>query len=245
MNMNVISAMAGINDGTFCKEFAKDNVDIITLGGFNTDLESFKAGLETMAKGRKEFFTCPHHLSEDITEFVEEIRGHNPSWNGKISVNLRATEVKSYSVVYANENVDIIEINAHCRQPKMVEAGCGQALLTDTARLQEVLEEVTTNSNKEVSLKIRTNVEDVKMKELLDIINSYKLDYLHVDATLPGVEHADYDAINMITSNTDIHVIGNNNVKTRSDYEKMIESGASSVSIARSAREGKVDEIFE
>ena len=43
--MNVLSAMAGISDGEFCKKFTKQNVDIITLGGFNMDLPCFKAGL--------------------------------------------------------------------------------------------------------------------------------------------------------------------------------------------------------
>lgn len=242
--MNVLSAMAGISDGEFCKKFAKDNVDIITLGGFNIDLESFKAGLEVMAKGRKEFFTCPHHLSEDVTEFVQTIHDHNPSWNGKISANLRGTSVKSFNVLYENENVDILEINAHCRQEKMVEAGTGEAILKNKKFLNELMEEVTTNSGKEISVKIRTNVDGVDTLEIVDILNSYDIDYLHVDATLPGVEHADYDMINRISNHTNIHIIGNNNVKTRQDYEKMIDSGASSVSVARAALEDKVDEIF-
>jgi len=63
--MNVLSAMAGINDGEFCKKFTKQGVDIITLGGFNMDVPTFKAGLENISKyDRKEFFTCPHHISE-------------------------------------------------------------------------------------------------------------------------------------------------------------------------------------
>ncbi len=243
--MNFLSAMAGINDGEFCKKFTKQGVDVITLGGFNLDLDTFKAGLENMGQDRKEFFTCPHHISEDIDEFIDTITDYNPSWKGKISVNLRASEAASYGVLYKNKQIDIFEINAHCRQKPMLEAGTGQALLTNTTLLEEMLEEVTTNSRKEVSVKIRANVENVDTLKIVELINSYNVDYLHVDAMNPGIDEADYDIINRISSNTDIHIIGNNSVTTREDYLKMIESGADSVSVARVALNGDINHIFQ
>ena len=78
--MNVISAMAGITDGEFFKKFTNQNVDMITLGGYNSDIESFKAGLENSVNNRREFLTCPHHLSVEISEQVELIKEYNPSW---------------------------------------------------------------------------------------------------------------------------------------------------------------------
>jgi len=242
--MNVLSAMAGINDGEFCKKFTNQGVDLITLGGFNLDLETFKAGLENMTKDRKEFITCPHHISEDITEFIDVIKEYNSSWKGKFSVNLRASSPKSFSVLYGNEDIDVFEINAHCRQPSMIKANTGQALLQDTTLLQEILEEVTTNSGKEVGVKIRANVEGVDILKIVEIINTYNIQYLHVDAMKPGIMEADYDILNKIASNTDIHIIGNNCVTTREDYEKMIENGASSVSVARAALDGDISHIF-
>ena len=242
--MNILSAMAGNNDGEFCKKFTNQGVDIITLGGFNLDLKTFKAGLENMSNDRKEFFTCPHHISEDIDEFIEVIRDYNPSWKGKISVNLRASEASSYGVLYKNKNIDIFEVNAHCRQEPMLEAGTGQALLTNTSLLEEMLEELTTNSKKEIGVKIRANVENVDTLKIVEIINSYNVDYLHVDAMNPGVDEADYDIINQISSHTDIHLIGNNSVTSREDYLKMLENGADSVSVARAALQGDISHIF-
>ena len=243
--MNVLSAMAGINDGEFCKKFTKQGIDVITLGGFNMDVPTFKAGLENISQNkRKEFFTCPHHLSEDLTEFIDIIRDYNPQWKGKISVNLRATNSEPFALLYNNENIDIIEINAHCRQAPMIEAKTGQVLLSNPNVLSEMLEEVTTNSGKETSVKIRANVEGVNILEIVELIESYNVDYLHVDAMKPGVDTADYDILNKICSNTSVHVIGNNSVRTHEDYLKMIENGADSVSVARAALEGDIDHIF-
>ncbi len=243
--MNVLSAMAGINDGEFCKKFTKQGVDVITLGGFNMDVPTFKAGLENISKdNRKEFFTCPHHISEDLTEFIEVIRDYNPQWKGKISVNLRTTTPEPFALLYNNKDIDIIEINAHCRQEPMLEAKTGQYLLSEPKVLSDMLEEVTTNSGKETSIKIRTNVEGVNILEIVELIESYNVDYLHVDAMKPGVDTADYDILNTICSKTSVHVIGNNSVRTHDDYLKMIDNGADSVSVARAALEGDIDHIF-
>jgi TIM-barrel protein len=243
--MNVLSAMAGINDGEFCKQFTRQGIDLITLGGFNMDLPTFKAGLENMTQDRKEFFTCPHHISEDITDFINIIREDNPSWKGKISVNLRATSPDSFGVLYNNEDIDIFEINAHCRQEPMLEAGTGQALLKNTQLLADMLEELTTNCDKEIGVKVRANVENVDLLSVVEIIESYNVKYLHVDATNPGVDEADYDILNKVCSNTSIHVIGNNSVTTHQDYLNMINNGADSVSVARAALTGNISHIFE
>lgn len=243
--MNVLSAMAGINNGEFCKKFTEQGVDLITLGGFNLDLDTFKAGLENMTNGRKEFINCPHHISEDISEDVKVIREYNPSWNGKISVNLRSTTTDSFKLLYANDDIDVFELNAHCRQQPMLDAGTGQALLHNTSLLCEMLEELTSNCKKEIGVKIRANVEGVNTLEIVEMINSYNVQYLHVDAMKTGSPEADYEIINRIASNTDIHIIGNNSVTTREDYEKMIENGASSVSVARAAQTGDITHIFQ
>ena len=42
-----------------------------------------------------------------------------------------------------------------------------------------------------------------------------------------------------------MHLIGNNSVTTREDYEKMLDSGADSVSVARAAMDGDVTNIFK
>lgn len=243
--MNVLAAMAGISDGEFCKKFTKQNVDIITLGGYNIDLETFKAGLENSVSDRQEFITCPHHLSEDIDEQIEIIRKYNPKWKGLISANLRGVRAESFNAVYKNENIDIIEINAHCRQPATVEAGSGEALLKNTDVLYEIIDSVTSNMDCDVSVKIRANVEGVDTLDIVEHIETYPVKYLHVDAFNPGVNEADYDIINKIASQSNLHLIGNNSVTNYDAYQKMLDSGADSVSVARIAMDGDLTNIFK
>ncbi|WP_455645813.1 tRNA-dihydrouridine synthase [Methanosphaera sp.] len=242
--MNVLSAMAGITDGEFCKKFTKQNVDMITLGGYNTDMESFKAGLENSVDNRREFLTCPHHLSVEVSEQVELIKEYNPSWNGLINVNLRGTKPDSFKLLKDNKDIDILEINAHCRQTATVNAGAGQALLQNTDLLSEILEEVSQHSNYDLCVKIRANVDNVDTLKIIELIESYNVKYLHVDATNPGVMEADYDILNKITSSTNMHVIGNNSVTCHEDYLKMKNTGVDSVSVARAAMDGDVTHIF-
>ncbi|MDO5825219.1 MAG: tRNA-dihydrouridine synthase [Methanosphaera sp.] len=243
--MNVLSAMAGINDGEFCKKFTKQNVDIITLGGYNIDLETFKAGLQNSIDDRQEFITCPHHLSEDIDEQINIIKEYNPKWKGKISANLRAVSADSFKAIYKNTQLDIAEINAHCRQKATQEAGAGQALLKDEKTLLEMVEAVCENTTFDISVKIRANVEGVDTLKIVESIESYPVKYLHVDAFNPGVDEPDYEIINRIASITNMHVIANNCITSHERYQKMLDYGASSVSVARAALDGDISHIFQ
>ncbi|MCD7782097.1 MAG: tRNA-dihydrouridine synthase [Methanosphaera sp.] len=241
--MNVIAPMAGICDGEFTKKFTKENVDMILLGGYNSNLETFKAGLENSKNDRQEFLTCPHHLSDDITEQIEIIREYNPSWNGIIGVNLRGTDVESFSILKNNNDMDVLEVNAHCRQEATVNCGAGETLLRNESLLSDILEEVTTHPY-DISVKIRANVDCVNTISIVELIESYDVKYIHVDAMKPGIMSADYDIINKISKITSKHLIGNNSVTSHEDYEKMLESGADSVSVARATLEGSVSHIF-
>ncbi|WP_302290256.1 tRNA-dihydrouridine synthase, partial [Methanosphaera stadtmanae] len=168
-----------------------------------------------------------------ISKQVEIIRNYNPSWQGLISVNLRGIKPESFRVVKNNKNIDILEINAHCRQEAVVKAGAGEGLLKDKKRLSQVLDEVS-SYDMDVSVKIRANVCGVDILEITKLI----------DATNPGIMEADYEIIEEVSNNTEIHLIGNNSVTTHDDYMKMINSGADSVSVARAALNGNIQDIF-
>lgn len=237
--------MAGITDGEYCKKFTKQNVDIITIGGFNADLQTFKAGLENGANKRKEFLTCPHHLPEDLYEQSEIIHNYNPKWNGLISANIRATKPEAFETLTDVKGIDIIEVNAHCRQIPTVTSGGGQALLENPTILSSILDYLDDKMKKDVSVKIRCNVPNVNTLEIMDIISSHNVKYLHIDATNPGIDTADYDCLNKISNHCNMHIIGNNSVKTHDDYVKMLDNGADSVSVARASLEGDLTKIFK
>ncbi len=243
--MNVLAAMAGISDGDFTKKYTKENVDMIILGGYNSDLETFNAGLENRRNGRREFLSRPQQLSEYISDEINKIREYNPSWKGIIATNIRGTKVESFKLLRENRDIDVLEVNAHCRQPATVACGAGEELLRKPELLSDILEEVTEHTMHDISVKIRANAPEVDTLSVIDLINSYDVKYIHVDAMKPGVMEADLDIIEKISKNTDIHIIGNNSVKTKEDYDNMLSAGADSVSVARATLEGSIKHIFE
>ena len=241
--MNMIAAMAGITDSNFLKQYMKDNIDIITLGGYSCHNETYNAARKIVDRGRCEFIVKPEDLADHINCEVNKLRNYKPKWKGKICANIRATNPESFKNL-DNCNVDIIEVNAHCRQPEMIKAKTGQTLLGDIKRLEAIIEYVCDNLKCELSLKMRANVDNIDTIEIIEMLESYPIQYIHIDAMKPGVMMADLDIINTISNITSKHLIGNNSVKTHKDYINMINSGADSVSIARAAVNCDIDEIF-
>ena len=108
------------------------------------------------------------------------------SWNGMVSVNLRAMTPDPIIEVSRLKNVDVVEINAHCRQPEITDLGCGQALLKNPSHLEKFTREVVKKAKSKVSVKIRANVPGVDEIRTVKAIDNADADYIHVDAMKPG-----------------------------------------------------------
>ena len=158
---------------------------------------------------------------------------------------MRAVSADSFKAIYKNTQLDIVEVNAHCRQEATQDAGAGQALLKNEKVLLEMIDALCENTSFDISVKIRANVEGVDTLKLVESIQSYPVKYLHVDAFNPGIDEADYEIINRIASITDMHIIANNSVTSHERYQKMLDAGASSVSVARAALDGDITHIFQ
>ena len=122
--------MAGITNGQFCSKMSIYGFDLLTLGGYNADKNAINAGLKIIERGRPEFNINENELYHHIKEEIKLIKSHN-NYNGQVSVNLRSSSPNPIIEISKIKELDIIEINAHCRQPELVESGCGQALLKD------------------------------------------------------------------------------------------------------------------
>lgn len=243
--MNILGAMAGICDGNFTKIFTNQNVDIITLGGFSCDIPTYKASCMIKNQGRREFTIKPCDLNKFIQDNVKIIQDFNSEWMGKIMVNIRGCMPESFKLLKNNSSIDILEVNAHCRQKPVRCANAGQSLVENLEVFEEIICEVSSHENYETSVKLRANVENVDILEVIDIINNYPVKYIHVDAMKPGIMDADYDIIREISENTHKHIIANNSVTTHENYQKMLEHGAESVSVARAALSGDITHIFK
>lgn len=235
--IEVLAPMAGITNGNFCLKMASHGFDMVTLGGYNADKLTIEAGCRIIQRGRPEFDIKEEELLPAIKKEANIIKN---SWDGKISVNLRSVSFEPIVEISKLPEIDVVEINAHCRQPEITDIGCGQALLYDTQKLYDFTKNVVKRSKSKVSVKIRANIENVDDIEVSKVIEEAGADYLHLDAMKPGYNHADYNIIKSIKENTKIFVIGNNSIRNLKSARDMISAGADGISIARATLKGSV-----
>ena len=229
--------MAGITNAEFAMKLIPYGFDTVTIGGYNTDKESIDACEKIIARGRKEF----NYPKEEIYRVIEnEVNTIKDNFDVSVSANLRGTTPDPLIEISKIANLDIIEINCHCRQEELVEACCGQAMLL-RPDLEDYINEVVKKSQSQVSMKVRANVEGVDNLEIAKLAEDCGVDYLHIDAMKKGVRDADFDLIKQISDNTNIFIIGNNSINSIAQAEKMLKAGANGISIARAAIGGKLN----
>ncbi len=226
-NPIALAPMAGIADSAFANQRAGD-AGLVVLGAFNLDEGSMKVASELAARGRKEF------ISDEPMEFIKkEIRAVTSGT--AVAVNVRSTTLGPLieAAKLVKEEGAILELNAHCRQPEMLDAGLGEALLKDFPRLSEWIRAIK-ETGVVLSVKVRANiVDDVQLARIIDKAGA---DIIHVDATLEGFG-TDLDAIMTYRDATRKFLIGNNSVTDFADAKDMFSWGADMVSVARGVLE--------
>ena len=212
--------------------------NVATLGGYSLDESTIEASKRIIERGRKEFDFPLDVIFNHIENEVASIK--NVHSDVKVSANVRATTPQPIIEAGNIKDLDIIEINCHCRQNEILAIGCGQNML-NRPDLSDFISQVVDNVKSEVSVKIRANVESVDTFEIADLIENAGADYLHVDAMKKGVFEADWELLEKICNNVDIKVIGNNSVNSQENLKKMISTGVDGFSIARSVISGNLD----
>lgn len=230
--------MAGITDARFLNKVIPFGFDTATLGGYSLDAPTIEASEKIIKRGRNEFHFPQKEIFTHIENEVNLIKKQHP--NVKVSANVRSTTFEPIVEVSKIDNLDIVEINCHCRQEEILAIGCGQNMLKRDD-LEEFISNIVDNASCKVSVKIRANVEGVNTLEIAKLIENAGADYLHVDAMKPNVFDADYDLLTKICSNTNIKVIGNNSINSEEKIEKMLKTGVYGFSIARAVISGKLN----
>lgn len=236
--IKVVAPMAGITDSEFLNKVIPFGFDVATLGGYSLDAPTIEASKKIIARGRKEFdFPLDKIFSHIESEIASIKKVHS---DVKVSANVRATTPQPIIDVGKIKNLDIVEINCHCRQKEITDIGCGQEMLKRTD-LGDFVSQIVDNVDCEVSVKIRANVEGVDTLDIAHIIDDAGADYLHIDAMKKGVFDADYNLLRDICNNVKIQVIGNNSVNSKLNAQNMIGTGVSGFSIARGVISGNLD----
>lgn len=230
--------MAGITDAEFLNKVIPFGFDTATLGGYSLDAETIEASEKIIKRGRNEFHFLQDEIIGHIKKEVNLIKKQHP--DVKVSVNVRSTTPQPIIEVSKIDNLDIVEINCHCRQEEILAIGCGQNMLK-RGDLADYIKDVVDNASCEVSVKIRANVEGSDTLKIAKLIENAGADYLHIDAMKAGIFDADYDLLTEICSNTNIKVIGNNSIDSEQKIEKMLKTGVYGFSIARELISGKLN----
>ena len=218
--------LAGITDSKFASKFS--NAGLIVLGGYNLDGRTNEAARKEVARGRFEF------VSDDPMNFLEQELAASRDLT-TIAVNVRAASLEPYvqAAHLAKKYGAILEINAHCRQPEMVELGAGEALLRDVPRLCEYIREIKKTG---VVLSVKTRANVVNDVELAKAIENAGADIIHIDAMRP--QGVDISVIKRTRNSTDLFIIGNNSIVDLESAKEMFSRGADMVSVARGVLEG-------
>lgn len=229
--------MAGITSGDFCKKMTAYGFDMVTIGGYNVDKDTINAGKSIIQRGRPEFDIEVENILSTIEKESAIVKN---GWKGEVSVNLRSTSPDPIIEISKIDEIGVVEINAHCRQPEITDIGCGQGLLYDAERLYDFTKKVINKAHSKVSVKIRANIKNVDVIEISKVVEDAGADFLHVDAMKPGFNHADLDIIKKIKENTEIFLIGNNSIRDLKSARSMFYAGANGISLARAAIDGYV-----
>lgn len=235
--LKVVAPMAGITNAEFLNKVIPFGFDVATLGGYSLDNPTINASEKIIKRGRNEFHFPIDEIFSHIEREVALIK--NTHKDIKISANLRSTTPQPIIDVASIKDLDIIEINCHCRQKEILAINCGQEMLKRDD-LYKFISEVVDNVNSQVSVKIRANVEGVDTLNVASLIEDAGADYLHVDAMRIG-SGADYELLKRLVNQVNIPIIGNNSINSELNVKKMLETGVSGFSIARAIISGNLD----
>jgi tRNA-dihydrouridine synthase B len=215
-----IASMAGWVDADYVLDRA-DTIGVAFIGGYSIDARTIEASKEMASDGRKEFL-----YDDPVLELQEQIAKLAGS-DVVIGINLRGSTPTSYQQIAEKLGDGVIyEIDAHCRQPAMIEAGCGEYLLHNTDALVATIEALK-RAGVTVSVKIRAGVAKNDI-ELAVAIWKAGADILHVD--LMDFGHA---KLRQIRNSCPLVLIANNSIDTFERMKEMFSHGADLVSLAR------------
>ncbi|MDD1699916.1 MAG: methanogenesis marker 9 domain-containing protein [Methanoregula sp.] len=216
-----IASMAGIVDAAYVLERA-EHIGVAFIGGYAIDKLTMDAAKAIAADGnRKEF------LYDDPADELKKQMALLEKSSVVLGLNLRGSTPESFRNMAGSLGESVIyEIDAHCRQPAMIAAGCGEHYLEKPAELMAVVRALKAEGVT-VSVKFRAGVASD------DRLLARKLwesgaDILHIDLMDFGLAK-----LRQIRNSCPLMLIANNSINTFDRMREMFSHGADIVSLAR------------
>jgi tRNA-dihydrouridine synthase B len=217
-----LASMAGIVDAGYVLERA-EYVGAAFLGGWSIDAKTIAASHLMAQAGREEFF-ADDPLAE-IARQAAEVKAAGIV----CGVNLRGSSPGAYQEAAEALGPRVIcEVDAHCRQEPMINAGCGEYLLRHPQELMDVVGGLK-SAGVTVSVKIRAGVAGNDSVLARDLWKA-GADILHID--LMDFGHA---KLRQIRNSCPLVLIANNSINSFDRAKDMFSHGADLVSLARKA----------
>lgn len=216
-NKVVLAPMAGITDLPYRKICKKFGAGLVV-----TEMISAKALLYENVK------TCLL-LQIDDSEFpvATQLFGSDPEILGSMAKQV------------SEGDTNFIDLNMGCPAPKITKNGEGSALMQDPELVYRIVQKVVECSKKPVTVKIRKGYEEDNALEVALAIESAQASAITVHGRTRDQFYsgkADWDIIRKVKSKLSIPVIGNGDIRTPLDAEKMLaETGCDAVMIGRAA----------
>lgn len=218
-----LASLSGEADAAWARQGAK-HAGCAFLGGIALDDPTRAAAREMVARDRSEF------LPNDPAAFIDDQFTALAAAPVRPAVNVRSAAlgpIERAAKLCRNHDA-ILELNAHCRQAEMCDAGAGESLLRDTNRLARQVE-TAARAGATVSVKVRAELPGVSLPSLAGRIEQAGADAIHIDAMDTESVLAD------VTDTTELFVIANNGVRGRATAAEYFEYGADAVSIGRAS----------
>ncbi len=149
-----------------------------------------------------------------------------------ISIQIFGSDIDSFvnAAKYIEENFhpDIIDINMGCPVPKVaIKSQAGSALLKDPNKIYEIVKNVVDNTNTPITVKIRSgwdekNINAVEVAKKIEKAGASAV-AIHARTRSQGYSgKANWDIIKEVKTSVNIPVIGNGDITTIYEAEKML-----------------------
>ncbi len=224
-----LASLSGESDAAWARA-VEDHAGAAFLGGIALDDAARDAAREIVRdRDRNEFLPPDPYVFMDEQLAALDDAPLRPGFNVRSST---AEPVRRAAAICADHDA-VIEINAHCRQAELCDAGCGQTLLRDADRLCRYVR-TASETGTAVSVKVRTEVAGVDLPTTARRLDEAGADIVHVDAMDSEGVVAD------IADATDAFVVANNGVRDRETAVEYLEYGADAVSVGRPSDDSEV-----